>query len=170
MQLELEEGRAMSTVGEITGMPGSVADRFSLDGRVAIVSGSGTGIGRAIALVFAEQGADIVLAARRLEPLERTAADVGSMGRRTLVVPTDVTDPEQCDQLVAATVAEFGQVDVLVNNAGGAPTKAPMDWEADESAADRRLEPGRRLLLVARRRQADAPARHGCDRKHLVGI
>ncbi len=132
MQLELEEGRAMSTVGEITGMPGSVADRFSLDGRVAIVSGSGTGIGRAIALVFAEQGADIVLAARRLEPLERTAADVGSMGRRTLVVPTDVTDPEQCDQLVAATVAEFGQVDVLVNNAGGAPTKAPMDWEADE--------------------------------------
>ena len=122
----------MSTVAEITGMPGSVADRFSLAGRVAIVSGSGTGIGRAIALVFAEQGADIVLAARRREPLEHTAADVESMGRRALVVPTDVTDPEQCERLVAATVAEFGQIDVVVNNAGGALTKAPMDWGADE--------------------------------------
>lgn len=96
------------------------------------MSGGGTGIGRAIALVFAEQGADIVLAARRREPLERTAADVESIGRRALVVPTDVTDTAQCESLVADTLAEFDQIDVLVNNAGGAPTKAPMDWGADE--------------------------------------
>lgn len=122
----------MSTVSDITGMPGSVADRFSLDGRVAVVSGAGTGIGRVIALVFAEQGADVVLAARRREPLQRTAVDIESIGRRALVVPTDVTDPEQCELLVTQTLGEFGHIDVLVNNAGGSPTKAPMDWGADE--------------------------------------
>jgi NAD(P)-dependent dehydrogenase (short-subunit alcohol dehydrogenase family) len=113
-------------------MAGSVADRFSLAGRVAIVTGSGTGIGRAIALVFAEQGADVVLAGRRREPLEHTAAEVESVGRRALVVPTDVTDPAQCEELVAATIAEFGQVDVLVNNAGGGTTQPPMDWSVDD--------------------------------------
>lgn len=119
-------------MSEITGMPGSVMGRFSLAGQVAIISGGGTGIGRAIALVFAAQGADVVLAARRREPLERSAADVESIGRRALVVPTDVTDAEQCERVVAVTVAEFGRVDVVVNNAGGASTKPPLDWEADE--------------------------------------
>ena len=107
-------------------------DRFSLDGRVAIITGGGTGIGRGAALVLAQYGADVVLAARRLEPLEATANDVEALGRRALALPTDVTSSEQCQQLVDATLAEFGRVDILVNNAGGAQTKSLMKWTDDE--------------------------------------
>jgi hypothetical protein len=137
-------------------MPGSVADRFSLAGRVAIVSGSGTGIGRAIALVFAEQGADIVLAARRREPLEHTAADVESMGRRALVVPTDVTDPEQCEE---ARRRDGRRVRPARRGREQRRRRADQGTHGLGSrrvATDRRREPGRRLLPVARRRPADA--------------
>jgi NAD(P)-dependent dehydrogenase (short-subunit alcohol dehydrogenase family) len=105
---------------------------FSLEGRVAIVTGSGTGIGRATARVLAEYGADVVVAARRAELLERTAADIRQLGRRALVVPTDVTDADACERLVAAAVGEFGHVDVLVNNAGGSLNKAPEEWTVGE--------------------------------------
>ena len=67
--------------------------RFALDGRVAVVTGAGTGIGRGVALVLAEHGADVVLAARRPEPLEETAREIEALGRRALAVPTDVTGP-----------------------------------------------------------------------------
>jgi NAD(P)-dependent dehydrogenase (short-subunit alcohol dehydrogenase family) len=107
-------------------------DVFSLDGRVAIVTGSGTGIGRATAEVLAAHGADVVLAARRVELLERAAAGIRDRGRRALVVPTDVTDPDACTRLVAATMAEYGRVDILVNNAGGSINKAPEDWTIAE--------------------------------------
>ena len=107
-------------------------EMFSLEGRVAIVTGSGTGIGRATARVLAEHGADLVLAARRVELLEQTAASVRELHRRALVVPTDVTDPEACERLVAATIEEFGHVDVLVNNAGAAINKAPEEWTVAE--------------------------------------
>jgi NAD(P)-dependent dehydrogenase (short-subunit alcohol dehydrogenase family) len=108
------------------------AEMFMLEGRVAIVTGSGTGIGRATAQVLAQHGADVVLAARRVELLEETAAAVRDFGRRALVVPTDVTDPAACEQLVAKTLEEYGQVDVLVNNAGGSINKAPEDWTVSE--------------------------------------
>ena len=107
-------------------------NRYSLDGRVAIVTGGGTGIGRGCALVLAEHGADIVLAGRRPEPLEKTALDVQALGRRALAVPTDVTDEAQCAQLVERTLAELGRLDILVNNAGGAPTKPIDAWTAEE--------------------------------------
>ena len=107
-------------------------DRFSLEGRVAIITGGGTGIGRGAALVLAQYGADVVLAARRPEPLEATAGDVEAIGRRALALPTDVTDSMQCQQLVDTTVDEFGRVDILVNNAGGAQTKSIMKWSDDE--------------------------------------
>src|SRR4051794_37243231 len=107
-------------------------DRFDLTGRVAIITGGGTGIGRGTALVLAEHGADVVLAGRRPEPLESTAKEVEACGRRALVVPTDVTSAEQCQQLVDTTLGELGRVDILVNNAGGAQTKSIMRWTEDE--------------------------------------
>jgi NAD(P)-dependent dehydrogenase (short-subunit alcohol dehydrogenase family) len=88
-----------------------------LDGRVAIVSGVGPGAGRSIALAFAREGADVVLAARTVAALESTAAEVRGHGRRVLAVPTDVARPEDCQRLVEAAREELGAIDVLVNNA-----------------------------------------------------
>ena len=105
---------------------------FDLTGRVAVVTGGGTGIGRGAALVLAEHGADVVLAARRAEPLESTAAEIEALGRRARTVPTDVTDPDACRRLVDTAVAELGRIDVLVNNAGGAETKPISKWTDDE--------------------------------------
>lgn len=109
-----------------------MSDRFSMAGTVAIVTGGGTGIGRGAALVLAEHGADIALAGRRTDPLEATAREIEALGRRALVVPTDVTEPEACQALVDTTLAELGRVDVLVNNAGGAETKPIMRWTDEE--------------------------------------
>jgi NAD(P)-dependent dehydrogenase (short-subunit alcohol dehydrogenase family) len=89
--------------------------------KVVLVTGGSKGIGRAIALALAEDGADVALAARSPEPLEKTAREIEERGRRALAVPTDVTDPEQCRALVERVNGELGGLDVLVNNAGAAP-------------------------------------------------
>ncbi|HXK24692.1 MAG TPA: SDR family oxidoreductase [Myxococcota bacterium] len=109
-----------------------MSGRFSLDGRVAIVTGGGTGIGRGAALVLAQHGADLVLAGRRPEPLQATAKEIEALGRRALAVPTDVTLPERCQRLVDLTLAELGRVDILVNSAGGARTQSLMKWTEAE--------------------------------------
>jgi 7-alpha-hydroxysteroid dehydrogenase len=96
-----------------------ILDRFRVEGRVALVTGAGKGIGAGCAIGLAEAGADVVLAARTERDLEAVAADVRDRGRRALVVPTDVTDSDQLGRLVDAAVAEFGRLDILVNNAGG---------------------------------------------------
>ena len=96
-----------------------ILDRFKLTDRVAIVTGAGRGIGRGIALAFAEAGADVVCAARTAEQIEATAAQVRERGRRALPVVCDVLQSEQLENLVEATTKEFGRLDLLVNNAGG---------------------------------------------------
>ncbi len=93
-------------------------DMFRLDGKVVIVTGTSSGLGVAFAQACAHAGADVVLAARRIEKLGETAELVTSAGRRALTVQTDVTDPGQCQAMVARAMDEFGHVDVLVNNAG----------------------------------------------------
>ncbi len=86
--------------------------------RIAVVTGGGTGIGRAVALALAARGYGLVLAGRRLEPLEETAEMAKAKGGRAIAVAADVTDPDAVDRLFDAAVAEFGRVDLLFNNAG----------------------------------------------------
>src|SRR5690348_11674321 len=92
---------------------------FDLTGKAALVTGAGTGIGRASALLYARHGADVILASRKVEPLEETARMVKDLGRRAVVIPTDVKVPEACDKLVADGAAALGRLDILLNCAGG---------------------------------------------------
>jgi len=103
--------------------------QLNLQDRVAIITGGGTGIGRATAVLLAQHGADIVLAGRKQEPLDETAQQVRAIGRRAFVLPTDVKDTEACERLVARTMDEFGRLDILVNNAGGSRAKSLDAWE-----------------------------------------
>ena len=89
-----------------------------LQGKVAIVTGANSGIGKATAELFAREGADLVLAARRLEKLKEVEAYALSQGVRAISVATDVSRPEDCRNLVAAAVEAFGRIDVLDCNAG----------------------------------------------------
>lgn len=89
-----------------------------LDGKVAVITGGGTGIGKAIGKALAEEGCDIVLAARNAVRLDESAAEIAAMGVRTLAVPTDVAEESDVIALFERAMAEFGRVDLLVNNAG----------------------------------------------------
>jgi NAD(P)-dependent dehydrogenase (short-subunit alcohol dehydrogenase family) len=90
-----------------------------LAGRVALVTGGGTGIGAGIARALARHGADVVLASRRRTHLEPTASEVEALGREALVCQLDVRDREACDTVVAQALDRFGRIDLLVNNAAG---------------------------------------------------
>jgi 7-alpha-hydroxysteroid dehydrogenase len=96
-----------------------VLERFRVDGKVAIVTGAGRGIGAATAVALAEAGADVLLAARTQEQLEQVAEKVRAHGRRALVVPTDVDDEERLAGLAGLAVSELGRLDIVINNAGG---------------------------------------------------
>jgi NAD(P)-dependent dehydrogenase (short-subunit alcohol dehydrogenase family) len=108
-----------------------VVDMFRLDGKVAIVTGASSGLGVAFAQALAEAGADVALGARRVERLADTQALVEAAGRRALAVGTDVAQPEDCQRLVDETVAQFGRVDILINNAG-VGTAVPATRETPE--------------------------------------
>jgi NAD(P)-dependent dehydrogenase (short-subunit alcohol dehydrogenase family) len=107
----------------------------SFDGQVAVVTGGGSGMGRAMAVEFARLGAAVVVAGRRPEPLTGTVALIEEAGGRALAQPTDVRVPDQVEALVAAAVERFGRVDVLVNDAAGnfvvkAEDLSPNGWRA----------------------------------------
>ena len=108
-----------------------VLDTFGLDGRVVVITGASSGLGAAVAFAVAQAGADVVIGARRREMLEATAARVEGIGRKALVVPTDITVVEDCQRLVQRAAATFGRVDGLVNNAGVA-TAVPALQESPE--------------------------------------
>ena len=96
-----------------------ILDRFKTTDKVAVITGAGRGIGRGVAIALAQAGADVVLASRRLEPLQEVAGIVESHGRKALIVQTDAKDEAALDSLAAQALNEFGGVDYLVNNAGG---------------------------------------------------
>lgn len=96
-------------------------------GRVALVTGGGRGIGRAIALAFARFGADVVIASRNQDNLDATAAEIQALGRQCLAKATNIRVPEAVDDLVQAAIDRFGAIDYLVNNAGGQFPARPLD-------------------------------------------
>lgn len=111
-----------------------ILDRFRLDGRVAIITGAGRGLGAAIALGFAEAGADVVIAARTEADLREVAAQVAAAGRQAHVVVADLADLEAAAALADAAVTRFGRLDIVVNNVGGAMPKPLLDTDAAELA------------------------------------
>ena len=102
-------------------------DRFRVDGRAAIVTGAGRGIGAATARLLAEAGADVVLASRTAEQLESVAKEIEAVGRRAIVAPMDVNDNDSVASLVDRCIEAFGRVDVVVNNAGGTMPRPMLD-------------------------------------------
>lgn len=113
----------------------SLAKRFRLDGKVAIVTGGSRGIGRSIALGLAEAGADIVLTSRKLPDLELVAAEVAALGRKALPVSANIRHLEEHETVVKAALDEFGRIDILVNNAGTNVSYSSL-FDVDEKAWD----------------------------------
>lgn len=127
-----------------------ILDQFRLDGKVAIVTGAGKGIGAATAVALADAGADVVCAARTQADIDATAAVVEDRGRAALAVATDVTDTAALDHLVAQAVERFGHVDVLVNNAGGWMPRPLLDTSERNLEAALRFNVTSAFLLTQR--------------------
>ena len=148
----------------------TVLDRFRLDDKVAIVTGASSGLGVAFAKALAEAGADLVLAARRVERLEATRAVVEQAGRRAITVAADVALPDSALTVVEAAIREFGHVDILVNNAGkGTAVPATRETPAQfrevidinlngcywmAQACGRVMQPGSAIINISQRRRA----------------
>ena len=137
----------------------AVAD-FSLEGKVAIVTGGSRGIGRSIAVGLAEHGADVALAARKPEALAEAVAAVEATGRRALAVPTNVRRAEELQALVSVTKSELGRVDILVNNAGTNPVYGPVQ-DIDERAWDTIMNTNVKAIHILSNAAREAMLEHG---------
>lgn len=113
----------------------SILNSFNLEGQVAVITGAGRGLGRAIALAYAEAGADVVCSARTLADVEAVADEARALGRRALAVSCDVNDQSQREALVAAAMEGMGKITHLVNNAGGSGPNDPLKMTPDAFAA-----------------------------------
>lgn len=143
----------------------NVLDLFRLDGKVAVVTGASSGLGAGFARALAQAGADVILAARRTDRLADVAEQVRGLGRRAHVVTADVSNPDSCEAMAQAAVAELGRIDVLINNAGvgtavPAVRESPDDfrrvidinlngayWAAQ--ACGRLMEPGASIVNIS---------------------
>ena len=103
-------------------------DKLNLEGKTIVVTGGGSGLGKAMSLALAEAGADVVVAARRQNLIDETASEIQNIGRRSLAIATDVTDSKQIENLFSIVRKEFGKIDVLINNAGITGPTEPL-WE-----------------------------------------
>jgi 3-oxoacyl-[acyl-carrier protein] reductase len=108
-------------------VPAMAKNPFSLEGKTAIVTGGGTGIGKSIAIEFARAGADVALCSRKLEHLEPVAKAIRDIGKRTFAVAVDVRQEDQVKAMVERAVSEWGRLDVMVNNAGASFRAKPED-------------------------------------------
>jgi len=108
-------------------VPAMASNPFSLEGKTAIVTGGGTGIGKSIAMEFARAGADVALCSRQLEHLEPVAKAIHDLGRRSFAVAVDVRQEDQVKGMVERAVSEFGRLDIMVNNAGASFRAKPED-------------------------------------------
>ena len=107
-------------------------EQFRLDGKVAVITGAGKGIGAEIARSFAGAGADVVISARTASDLESVAESVRAMGRKALVVPGDVNDTDFCAELVSTAASTMGAIHILVNNAGGTLSRPFMETTTEQ--------------------------------------
>jgi NAD(P)-dependent dehydrogenase (short-subunit alcohol dehydrogenase family) len=110
-----------------------VLDRFRLTGKRLFVTGGSRGLGRAMALACADAGADIALVGRDPDTLEQTASEIRALGRSAFAVRADVSRPDECEAACRRALAEFGPIDVLINNAGGRRVNVPVQDEPLET-------------------------------------
>ncbi len=137
-----------------------VLSQFSLEGKVALVTGGSRGIGKATAIEFAKAGADVVVASRKLPDLEKVADEIRSLGRKSLAVSAHVGQMEQISSLVERVVAEFGKIDILVNNAGTSPVyTSALDLE--ERAWDATMNLNLKGLFFLSQAVARVMKKHG---------
>ena len=110
----------------------NVLSAFKLDGKTAIVTGGGQGLGRELALGLAEAGSDVVVVQRRIDLAVKTAQDIQELGKKSLALKVDVSQPENVEGMVKQTLDKFGKIDILVNNAGVSGWLPAEDLTLDE--------------------------------------
>lgn len=136
-----------------------VSELFGITGKVAIVTGAASGIGRAIALTLAGLGASVVVADKEVSGADKVAGEIESAGGRAITTETDVTDKKEVEQMVQKTIEGFGKIDILVNNAGIIARNSVMDIQEEE--LDRTFDVNLKGVVLC----SQAAARHMIERK-----